>query len=147
MKRLLLSALLMATVTGTPALPAYADDGGGYRLPSVPSLWDGYAVAEQTCTTSRGEYSPGKTVTGFEATASDGCTTRSWSGSIGQGPGSGTVTFTTTNKVNPWEGDLPSMAGGPEAYCRARAAHEANLYWILTLHRPGVQVTVEYACD
>lgn len=106
------------------------------------------APTEQGCQTRTSGYDPGKTVEGFAARATDGCNVYEWTGSIGQGPGSGTVTFTTTNKVNPWDGDLPSMAGGAASYCRARAAHEANLMWMYGFKTgPGVQVSVAYSCD
>lgn len=117
------------------AVPARADDGGGYAVPG------------QRCQTYTGTYEPGKTVTGFWGDATDGCHRYQWEGSIGQGPGEGTVTFAVTSKVNPWEGGLPSMAGGPAAYCRARAAHEANLQWMFRFRAAeGTEVTVRYRC-
>lgn len=141
---LTLAALVMLLV---PA-PAAAADGGGYALPGGSSSWDGYAVAGQICQTYRSTYDPGKTAEGFRARATDGCHVYEWTGSIAQGPASGTVTFTTTNKVDPWAGDLPNPGGGVHGYNQMRAAHEANLQWIYRFQTgPGVRVTVTYEAD
>ena len=103
------------------------------------------APAEQDCRSHSYTYDPGKTVEGFEAEATDGCHRVRWTGSIGQGAGNGSVTFKVTHRVNPWDGDLPSMAGD---YCRARAAHEANLYFVNLFAVPaGTEVTVSYRCS
>lgn len=107
------------------------------------------APAERECQSESYEYDPGKTPTGFFAKASDGCNTYQWTGSIGQGPGEGTVKFKTSHKTNTWEDNgLPSMAGGPANYCKARAAHEANMMWVYGFGADdGVEVTVAYRCD
>jgi hypothetical protein len=140
-----LSALLIALVL---PVSVWADDGGGYTFPGGPSLWDGYAVAEQGCRTLTTRYDGGKTPEGSSGRATDGCNVYDWTSHVLQGPGSGTVTFTTTDKLQPWEGDLPSMAGGPAAYCQAVAVHKTNMVWMLTFKTgPGVEVTVRYECD
>lgn len=130
----------------TPVVRADGD-GSGMAIPSAPSQWDGYAVAEQDCQTFRSFYDGGKTPEGFKARATDGCHVYEWTSHVLQGPGKGTVKFRVTDKVNPWEGDLPSMAGGPAAYCAAAAAHAANLQWMFRFQAPlGTEVTVDYEC-
>lgn len=104
-------------------------------------------VDAQACATESFSYAPGKTPGGFEATATDGCHTVQWEGSLGQGPASGTVSFRVTNKVNPWDGDLPNR-GGVDGYCEMRAAHEANGFMLHLFRVPvGTNVTVTYRCE
>lgn len=135
--RRLLAALVLLSASVLPA-PVFADDGGSYALP-----------AEQTCRTHTDSYNPGKTQTGFSAEATDGCHRVSWTGSIGQGPGRGMLTFETIGNVDPWTiSAFPSPAGGASSYCAYRAAHEANLYFTnLFKTPPGTMVTVRYSCE
>lgn len=116
----------------------------------VPTTAVSAAPLSQDCRTHTHEYQPGKTEAGFEATATDGCHRVHWTGSIGQGAGSGTLTFRTIGNIQPTEPGyiLPSPAGGPQSYCEYRAAHEANLYFTnLFGMPPGTEVTVSYRCD
>lgn len=104
-------------------------------------------VRAQTCETESFSYSPGKTPGGFEATATDGCHTVRWAGSIAQGPASGSVSFRVTDQINPWDGDLPNR-GGVDGYCEMRAAHEANGFMLHLFKVPvGTRVTVSYRCE
>lgn len=138
MLRYLILALVMAVcMLPTINVPAAAaDDGGSYKV---------------ACETYVSTYDAGKSGVGFEATATDGCNTVKWVSSIGQGPGSGSVTFKTVGNVYPWEpgGEgLPSMAGGFENACKARAAEEANGFFTNKFKAPvGTEVTVRYRCD
>ena len=136
MRRHLLSLMTGFAILGAVLLPAQA----AFAAP-----------LDQGCQHREWVYDPGKTPEGFEARATDGCNTYHWTGSLAQGPGSGTVTFKTTDTENhePWKDNgLPSMAGGEASYCRARAANEATRLWIFGFKSgPGVEVTVTYRCD
>lgn len=103
--------------------------------------------AAEPCGTESWNYSPGKTREGFQATATDGCHTYRWTSNTTDSQASGIVTFQTTTRINPWDGDLPN-APGAAGQCEMRAAHEANLMFIYGFKvGPGTNVTVRYACD
>lgn len=136
----MLRYLILALVLAVCMLPTV-------NVPQAHASDSFYAAA---CETYSYEYDPGKTPTGFYATATDGCHVAKWTGSIGQGPGSGTVTFKTIGNLYPWDEGytLPTAAGGVEAVCKQRAAQEANGYFTNYFKVPlGTEVTVKYRCD
>lgn len=105
------------------------------------------APLDQGCRSESWNYEPGKTATGFEATASDGCHEYRWTSNTIDASGSGTVTFRTIGNVQPWEPGytLPGPQGGNQ--CQYRAAHEANLMFTNGFKVPaGTEVTVRYRC-
>jgi hypothetical protein len=108
------------------------------------------SVDAADCRTYSYTYDAGKTVEGFSASATDGCNTATWTGSIGQGPGGGTYTFRTNgHRGYSWQDGygLPRY-GDDQQSCLARAVEEANAYWTnLFGAGPGVTVTVSYKCD
>lgn len=118
-----------------------------FVLPAPGPSPAGFRAVASECVQHVSEYDPGKTVEGFEATATDGCNTVQWTGSIAQGPAEGTVKFKVTQNVDPWAGDLPNEPG-VAGYCKMRAAHEANLWFLNYIKAPvGTEVTVKYQCD
>lgn len=133
--RLMLFLGLTLPFIFTPA--ALADGGDGYKVP-----------LDQGCRSHTWSDPGGKTPTGFEARATDGCHVVNWTGSIGQGPGGGVTTFRVFGNVDPW---MSGYGGpGPEGgnYCQYRAVHEANLYFTNLFRVPnGTEVTVRYVCD
>lgn len=127
MRRLLLSVALVIAVL----------------LPSVPA-------DAQDCRSHTYHYPAGKTAEGFQANATDGCNAVDWTGSIGQGPGGGTLTFKTVDAYYTWQsgGALPGPEGGDANACTSRAVQEANAYFNNLFHVPtGTEVTVTYRCD
>lgn len=106
-------------------------------------------VSAADCRSYEYAYDAGKTVEGFQATATDGCNRATWSGSIGQGPGGGTYTFKTNgHRGYSWQDGygLPRY-GDDQQSCLARAVEEANAYFTNYFKMPaGTEVTVRYSC-
>jgi hypothetical protein len=108
------------------------------------------ATQAADCRTYSHTYDAGKTVTGFEASATDGCNVATWTGSIGQGAGGGSHTFKTNgHRGYSWQDGygLPRY-GDDQQSCLARAVEEANGYFTNYFRAPaGTEVTVRYRCD
>lgn len=122
----------------------------GVVLGTLTAGGSALAQGREDCTVYLYRYESGKTVEGFHARATDGCRVADWTGSIGQGPGQGRVTFRTTgNNLYLWQGSgLPSPAGGDQNACTSRAVQEANAYFTNLFQAPaGTEVTVAYRCD
>ena len=137
-----------------------ADDGSGAldeRRDDTRLAYHGIAappalafVGAADCRTYSYAYDAGKTAEGFTASATDGCNTARWTGSIGQGPGGGTYTFKTNghNGYSWQDGYGLPRYGDDQQSCLARAAQEANGYFTNYFKvAPGTEVTVTYRCE
>jgi hypothetical protein len=132
--RKLAALLALCAMTALP-LSVWADDGGSYFAPAQAEpcgvyVWD---VSDDA----------GKTPVDDWSTATDGCHTARWNGTVGTGPGLGTAKFKVNKNAQAW--DLSSPAGGK--YCRYAKIHEANM--VMAWHfkvADGTEITVDYDC-
>jgi hypothetical protein len=117
-------ALILGLLVALTAVPAYAAE------PCGSYTWDANVDA-------------GKTGVNDWSTATDGCHTYRWNGSVGASAGGGTTTFRVSRNAQAW--DLSSPAGGN--YCQYSKIHEANMAmaWHFKV-ADGTEVSVTYAC-
>jgi hypothetical protein len=134
--RRLVYAILVALFCAIPTTALASDDGGSYFAPAQAEPCGSY--------TWDANVDAGKTAVNDWSTATDGCHTYKWNGTVGASGGSGTTTFKVNKNAEAWELGV-SPAGGN--YCEYSKVHEANMAmaWHFKV-ADGTEVTVKYSC-